>query len=236
MNKYQVIKAHYGIIFIGFSINIQSTCRPSKAHMPSRVNTQPIPLASNPSRRSKERPIIRQDLCNRRTIRIKVIEWHSIAPPVGECCTTQAQCQGDDDNAQSCANVEGTRKDIGIATPPAKELPANEKVEDKADNDPLSQVPGSCWRDQACGTKNCREEDIAENTARVSLSEEVLGTRQSKSNEPEPVGPGVEGARCCVESFSQLASSYKALGMSSQKHQVLRITYKTFSWVRRHPR
>lgn len=90
----------------------------------------------------------------------------------------------------------GTRK-AGPLTPPSVVTAPKKIVEDQADNDPLSQVPGRGRRNETSRTKDGREEDVAEDTSWVPPRNKELNGRKGKSKKPEPVGPGVEGARSC---------------------------------------
>lgn len=59
-----------------------------------------------PSRRTKERSIVRQRLGHSRAFGIQVAKWHRLAPPVGERRTAETQREGNKDDAERRADVD----------------------------------------------------------------------------------------------------------------------------------
>lgn len=77
-------------------------------------------------------------------------------------------------------------------TPPAKEVPSDEAVENDADNDPREKIVKGSGRNEAASTKDGGPDDISSKGAGVASGDEVLNGWTSGTNEPEPVSPGVD--------------------------------------------
>lgn len=76
-------------------------------------------------------------------------------------------------------------------TPPAEEVASDEAVEDDTNNDPRKKVVKGSGRHKTASTEDCGPDDVSGKGARVALGNKVLNGWASSTNEPEPVGPGI---------------------------------------------